>query len=127
MLIIVQRYSSDPDEITILKSRPSGKEIMDNHGKQSNSQLSLNKHHQNLSRSMFLKRSRHHYGNQYSRRNSSNYHKPSTSHGKGSSFNDERLCFKLGGKHNADLGHRPGSLLISTPNLCLSSVKCHLV
>ncbi|XP_010687847.1 uncharacterized protein LOC104901922 isoform X3 [Beta vulgaris subsp. vulgaris] len=105
-----QHNSSDPDNSSILfKPRPFGKEPMDSHGKQSNSQLSLGQHHHhNLSRSMFLKRSRHHYGNQYSRRNSSNHHRPSTSHGKSSSpFSDERLCFKFGSRYNSDLGHRP--------------------
>ncbi|XP_021867201.1 uncharacterized protein [Spinacia oleracea] len=100
--------SSDPDNSGIFKPRPSVKDIMDSHGKQPVSQLALGQHHhQNLSRSMLWKRPRHHYGNQYSRRNSSNYLKPSTSYGKSSPFHDERLCFKLGSKYNSDLGHHP--------------------
>ncbi|KAF5459233.1 hypothetical protein F2P56_023204 [Juglans regia] len=39
-------------------------------------------HHQSLGRSMFLKRSRHYYAHQYSRRNSANHANASTSRGK---------------------------------------------
>lgn len=100
--------SSDPDNSSIFKPHPSVKEIIDSHAKQPISQISLGQHHHHsLSRSMLLKRSRHHFGNQYARRNSSNYHKPSTSYGKSSPFHDERFCFKLGSKYNSDLGHRP--------------------
>ncbi|CAO2841162.1 unnamed protein product [Amaranthus hypochondriacus] len=99
--------SSAPDNGNIFKSHPSVKETMDTRGKQPSSQLSLGQHQHNLSRSVFWKRSRHHYGNQYSRRNSANYHKPSSSYGKSSPFPDERLCFTLGSKYNSDIGHRP--------------------
>ncbi|XP_021741818.1 uncharacterized protein LOC110708025 isoform X1 [Chenopodium quinoa] len=105
-LTLGEQNASDPENSGMLKPHSSVKEIMDSHGKQPISQLALGQHHHhNLSRSMLLKRSRHHYGNQYSRRNSSNYHKPSASYGKGSPFHDERLCFKLGSKYNSDFGH----------------------
>ncbi|XP_057538545.1 uncharacterized protein LOC130815996 isoform X2 [Amaranthus tricolor] len=99
--------SSAPDNRNIFKSNPSVKETMDTRGKQPISQLSLGQHQHNLSRSVFWKRSRHHYGNQYSRRNSPNYHKPSTSYAKITPFPDERSCFTLGSKYNSDVGHRP--------------------
>lgn len=59
-------------------------------------------HHQNLGRSIFLKRSRHYYGHQYSRRNSSNHANASSSRGKGiiSSY-DDKLPFKLASQPNS--------------------------
>lgn len=62
-------------------------------------------HHQNLGRSIFLKRSRHHYSHQYSRRNSANHANPSTSRGKVASLRDERLSFKLATQCNSQIGH----------------------
>ncbi|GLU09604.1 hypothetical protein SLE2022_264550 [Rubroshorea leprosula] len=62
-------------------------------------------HHQyNHGRSIFLKRSRHYYGHQYSRRNSSGHGNPSTSHGKSTPSHDERLAFKLASQYNAETG-----------------------
>ncbi|MED6205157.1 hypothetical protein PIB30_015275 [Stylosanthes scabra] len=52
-------------------------------------------HNQGLGRSVFLKRSRHYYGHQYSRRNSGNHANASSSRGKGVSNYDDRLPFKL--------------------------------
>ncbi|KAK9706224.1 hypothetical protein RND81_07G111900 [Saponaria officinalis] len=97
----------DAEESDIFKPHSFETETMDSHAKHSNSQISLGQHHYNLNRSMFLKRSRHHYGNQYSRRNLPNHHKPSTSFGKSSPFRGERLCFKLGSGHNTELARRP--------------------
>ena len=66
-------------------------------------------HHQNLGRSIFLKRSRHHYSHQYSRRNSANHANPSTSRGKVASLRDERLSFKLATQCNSQIGHHSGA------------------
>ncbi|KAL9242463.1 hypothetical protein vseg_016456 [Gypsophila vaccaria] len=97
----------DADDSDIFKPHSFETETMDSHARHSNSQISLGQHHYNMNRSMFLKRSRHHYGNQYSRRNLPNHHKPSTSFGKSTPFRGERLCFKLGGGHNSELARRP--------------------
>ncbi|XP_011017874.1 PREDICTED: uncharacterized protein LOC105121076 isoform X3 [Populus euphratica] len=70
----------------------------------------LNVHHSharqnyNLGRSIVLKRSRHHYGHQYSRRNSGSHADASTSRGKAALSCDERLTFKL----SSHLGSEPG-------------------
>ncbi|KAF5749589.1 hypothetical protein HS088_TW04G01559 [Tripterygium wilfordii] len=66
-----------------------GSDIADASAKPLNIHSSVSNHHHNLGRSIFLKRSRHHYGHQYSRRNTS------TSHVKVSPFRDERLSFKF--------------------------------
>ncbi|KAL1335132.1 hypothetical protein HN51_064067 [Arachis hypogaea] len=58
-------------------------------------------HHQGLGRSIFLKRSRHYYGHQYSRRNSANHANASSSRGKGVSSYDDRLPFKLAYQPNS--------------------------
>lgn len=104
-----EQNSSHPDDSSIFQPLFSMKDIMDAHGKQPNTQLSLGQHYYNLNRAMYLKRSRHHYGNQYSRRNSPNYHRPSTSFGKGSPAHNERLCFKLGSRYGSEFGNRPDS------------------
>ncbi|KAB1199538.1 hypothetical protein CJ030_MR0G020845 [Morella rubra] len=62
-------------------------------------------HHQSLGRSIFLKRSRHYYGHQYSRRNSVNHANASTSRGKGLFSRDERLSFKLATQCNSQTGY----------------------
>ncbi|KAF7806452.1 RING-H2 zinc finger protein [Senna tora] len=59
-------------------------------------------HCQNLGRSLFLKRSRHYYGHQYSRRNSANHANASSSCGKNTSSNDERLSFKLASQSKSE-------------------------
>ncbi|PON68563.1 43kDa postsynaptic protein [Parasponia andersonii] len=61
-------------------------------------------HHQSLGRSLFLKRSRHHYAHQYSRRGSANLANPSTSRGKVTSLRDDKLSFKLAAQCNSELG-----------------------
>lgn len=61
-------------------------------------------HHQSLSHSMFLKRSRHHYAHQYSRRGSSNLANATTSRGKGTSLRDDKLPFKFATQCNPMLG-----------------------
>ncbi|XP_054821719.1 uncharacterized protein LOC129320338 isoform X1 [Prosopis cineraria] len=52
-------------------------------------------HYQSVSRPIHLKRSRHYYGHQYSRRNSANHANASSSCGKNTLSYDERLSFKL--------------------------------
>ncbi|KAJ6381068.1 hypothetical protein OIU77_029878 [Salix suchowensis] len=70
----------------------------------------LNAHHShahqshNLGRSVVLKRSRHYYGHQYSRRNLGSHADASTSHGKASLSCNERLTFKL----SSQPGSMPG-------------------
>ncbi|CAN6681290.1 unnamed protein product [Malus baccata var. baccata] len=56
---------------------------------------SVTQHHPSLGRSMFLKRSHHHYAHQYSRRNSGNLANKSTSRGKGVPLRDDTLSYKL--------------------------------
>ncbi|KAJ6372660.1 hypothetical protein OIU76_027054 [Salix suchowensis] len=51
-----------------------------------------------------LKRSRHHYGHQYSRRNSGSHADASTSRGKTALSCDERLTFKLSSHLNSEPG-----------------------
>ncbi|OMO96014.1 Zinc finger, RING-type [Corchorus olitorius] len=68
-----------------------------------NSNSSVGHRHYNLGRSIFLKRSRHYYGHHYSRRNSGNHANPSTSRGKISPLNDERLSFKFA-QYNPEAG-----------------------
>ncbi|GAB4832781.1 hypothetical protein Ancab_006797 [Ancistrocladus abbreviatus] len=81
---------------------------MDSPAKQPIAQLSLGHHQYNPSRMLFLKRSRHHYGHRYSRRNSSSHNSASASHSKSAPFLDGRLCFKVGGKCNSEFGHHRG-------------------
>ncbi|KAJ6741925.1 hypothetical protein OIU85_016054 [Salix viminalis] len=70
----------------------------------------LNAHHShahqshNLGRSVVLKRSRHYYGHQYSRRNLGSHADASTSHGKAALSCNERLTFKL----SSQPGSMPG-------------------
>ncbi|KAJ6296281.1 hypothetical protein OIU78_024182 [Salix suchowensis] len=69
--------------------------------------LNIHSHaHQNynLGRSIVLKRSRHHYGHQYSRRNSGSHADASTSRGKTALSCDERLTFKLSSHLNSEPG-----------------------
>lgn len=68
-------------------------------------------HHQSLGRSIFLKRSRHYYGHQYSRRNSVNHANASTSRGKGLFSRDERLSFKLATQSNSQTGYHAGAFV----------------
>lgn len=60
-----------------------------------NTHPSMANHHQSLIRSIFLKRSRHYYGNRYSRHDSTNQANASSSRGKGISSYDDILPFKL--------------------------------
>ncbi|KAK7264857.1 hypothetical protein RJT34_32470 [Clitoria ternatea] len=57
-------------------------DITDGSVKLLSSHPTMANHHQSLGRSIFLKRSRHYYGHQYSRRNSSNHASASSSRGK---------------------------------------------
>ncbi|XP_009358550.2 uncharacterized protein LOC103949173 isoform X2 [Pyrus x bretschneideri] len=57
--------------------------------------LLTQEHHPSLGRSMFLRRSRHHYAHQYSRRTSGNLANTSTSRGKGVPLHDDKLSYKL--------------------------------
>lgn len=86
-------------------------DITDNSVKLLSTHTSLSNHHYNLGRSIFLKRSRHHYGHQYSRRNSGNRGNASSSHGKGPSRDDRLLC-KLSSQCNAEPGQNAGNMSI---------------
>ncbi|KAL5783425.1 hypothetical protein ACOSP7_008454 [Xanthoceras sorbifolium] len=88
-----------------LKPFSSGMDVTDNSMKLLNAHSSLAHHHYNLGRSIFLKRSRHHYSHQYSRRNSGSHGSASSSHGKGVPLHDERLSFKLASQCNTESGH----------------------
>ncbi|XP_044463005.1 uncharacterized protein LOC123193972 [Mangifera indica] len=98
-----KKKSSDLVDSSELKSYTSTMDITDNSVKLLNTHTSLSNHHYNLGRSIFLKRSRHHYGHQYSRRNSGNRGNASSSHGKGPSRDDRLLC-KLSSQCNAEPG-----------------------
>ncbi|XP_044471089.1 uncharacterized protein LOC123200057 [Mangifera indica] len=82
----------------------SSMDITDNSVKLLNTHTSLSSHHYNLGRSIFIKRSRHHYGHHYSRRNSVNRGNASSSHGKGPPSCDGRLLYKLSTQCNAESG-----------------------
>lgn len=73
-------------------------------------------HTQSLGHSIFLKRSRHYYGHQYSRRNSGNLANATTSRGKAASLRDERLSFKLATQFNSQTGHHSGACLFWVVN-----------
>lgn len=81
-----------------------GIDIPDNTAKLLNVHSSLPHHHYNLGRSMFLKRSRHYYGHQYSRRNSGNNVNASSSHAKMIPSRDERFSFKFSGQCTSEYG-----------------------
>jgi len=53
-----------------------------------------NHHHHGLGRSIFLKQTRHYYGHQYFRRNSTNHANASSSRGKGipHNLNNMQMC-----------------------------------
>ncbi|KAJ4709089.1 Zinc finger, RING-type [Melia azedarach] len=87
-----------------LKPFSPGVDVSDNSVKLLNAHSSLPHHHYNVGRSVFLKRSRHHYSHQYSRRNSGNHGNASSSHGKGPPSRDERPSFKLAGQCNPEPG-----------------------
>ncbi|RDX67092.1 hypothetical protein CR513_54073, partial [Mucuna pruriens] len=61
---------------------PPALDITDRSMKLVNTHPTTTNHHQSLGRSIFLKRSRHYYGHQYSRRNSTNHANTSSSRGK---------------------------------------------
>jgi hypothetical protein len=79
-------------------------------------------HAQSLGHSIFLKRSRHYYSHQYSRRNSVNHANASTSRGKAASLRDERLSFKLAAQFNSQTGHHSGAYLFLVL-ICANSTK----
>ncbi|KAF2310573.1 hypothetical protein GH714_014616 [Hevea brasiliensis] len=86
-----------------LKPLSPGRDATDSTMKLLNVHSSLAHQHYNVGLSIFLKRSRHFYGHQYSRRNSGNHANASTSHGKIAPLRDERLPFKLSG---SEFGHQ---------------------
>ncbi|XP_057968832.1 uncharacterized protein LOC131158176 [Malania oleifera] len=88
------------------KLLPKEIDIMDNPVNLEEMQRSPADHHYNLSRSIFLKRSRHYFGHQYSRRNSINHASVSTSHGKSTPLRDDKFLFKLSGRCKSESGHR---------------------
>ncbi|XP_039027596.1 uncharacterized protein LOC120161398 isoform X2 [Hibiscus syriacus] len=81
-----------------------GIDVGDSSVKLLNSNSSVAHHRYNLGRAIFLKRSRHYYGHQYSRRNSGSRSNPSTSRGLISPLLDERLSFKCA-QYKPDSGH----------------------
>ncbi|CAI0542686.1 unnamed protein product [Linum tenue] len=85
-----------------------GVQAQDNATRLLNLHSSLSHQHHNLGRSIFLKRSRHHYGHHYSRRNSGSHAgSSSTSHGRNHHLlHDERRPFKFGSQHEAGLEFR---------------------
>ena len=85
-------------------------DMTDSSLKLSNPHHPLSHHHYNLSRTLLLRRSRHHYGHQYSRRNSANHADASTSHGKITPSCDEKLSFKLANHSKSDFGQHTGDL-----------------
>ena len=106
--LLQQKSSHLVEESSELKPFSSSMDITDNSVKLLNAHSSLAQHHYNLSRSIFLKRSRHHYSHQYSRRNSGSHGSASSSHGKGTPLHDERLSFKLASQCNTEPGHHIG-------------------
>lgn len=90
-----------------LKPLSSVLDLTDGSMKLRNAHPSMAQHHQSLGRSIFLKRSRHYYGHQYSRRNSANFANASTSRGKGTSH-DDNLSFKMATQGNSDSGRLSG-------------------
>ncbi|KAM7267876.1 hypothetical protein ACFE04_010042 [Oxalis oulophora] len=98
--------SSNLVDLTELSSSSSGMDTTDSSVKLMNTSSSARHHQYNLGRSIYLKRSRHYYAHQYSRKNSGNYSNASTSHGKGTPSRDEKLPFKLAGQqYNSDPRH----------------------
>lgn len=67
--------------------------------------------HYNLSRTLLLRRSRHHYGHQYHRRNSANHADASTALGKIIPC-DEKLSFKLSNHSTLNFGQHTGGTTI---------------
>ncbi|KAI4335652.1 hypothetical protein L6164_014283 [Bauhinia variegata] len=111
-------------------------DITDASAKLPNSHPTMTHHHQNLGRSIFLKRSRHYYGHQYSRRNSTNHGNASSSRGKGTSFYDEKLS-KLASQPNPEPKRhleyrerafsRPERIRSSSSSLVMDSVSPDVV
>ncbi|KDP30224.1 hypothetical protein JCGZ_17006 [Jatropha curcas] len=91
-----------------LKPLSPGMDVTDSSVKLLNVHSSLAHQHYNVGRSIFLKRSRHHYGHHYSRRNSGNHANTSTSHGKIAPLRDERIPFKLTSQSGSEFGHHTG-------------------
>lgn len=60
-----------------------------------NTHQSMANHHESLGGSVFLKRSRHYYDNQYSRHTSTNHTNASSSRDKGIFSYDDIFLFKL--------------------------------
>lgn len=95
-----------------LKPLLPGIDVTDSTTKLLNVHSSLAHQHYNLSRSIILKRSRHYYGHQYSRRTSGSHANASTSHGKVTPLRDERLTFKLTSQSSLASGHHTGDISI---------------
>ncbi|CAI0389020.1 unnamed protein product [Linum tenue] len=91
-----------------LKPPSLGMQAQENSTRLLNLHSSLSQQHYNLGRSISLKRSRHHYGHHYSRRNTGSHAGPSLpSHGRNHHLShDERLPFKFGSQHEASLQFR---------------------
>lgn len=106
---LLTEKSSHLTEAGALKPLTSVMDMTDSSLKLSNPHHPLSHHHYNLSRTLLLRRSRHHYGHQYSRRNSANHADASTSHGKITPLCDEKLSFKLANHSKSDFGQHTGS------------------
>ncbi|KAG8639336.1 uncharacterized protein LOC110600075 isoform X2 [Manihot esculenta] len=89
-----------------LKPLSPGMDATDSTMKLLNVHSSVAHQHYNVGHSISLKRSRHYYGHKYSRRNSGNHAKASTSHGKIAPLRDERPPFMFSG---SAFGHQTGS------------------
>ncbi|XP_030477758.1 uncharacterized protein LOC115694806 isoform X1 [Cannabis sativa] len=88
---------------SVLDIADSSMKLQDAHHHHHHHPSSTGHHHQSLSRSLFLKRSRHHYAHQYSRRGSLNLANASTSRGKGTSLREDKLPFKVVTQSNSEL------------------------
>jgi hypothetical protein len=84
----------------------------DNTVKVLNAQHSHAHQNHNLGRSIVLKRSRHYYGHQYSRRNLGSHADASTSHGKTALSRNERLTFKLISQPGSKPGCHTGEIFV---------------
>ncbi|CAI0388834.1 unnamed protein product [Linum tenue] len=112
------RGSLPHEDSAELKPPSLGMQAQENSTRLLNLHSSLSQQHYNLGRSISLKRSRHHYGHHYSRRNTGSHAGPSLpSHGRNHHLShDERLPFKFGSQHEASLQfrHQGGEVNLTT-------------
>ncbi|XP_048323421.1 uncharacterized protein LOC125420689 isoform X2 [Ziziphus jujuba] len=106
MELLSEEKPSHAIDSSELKPLSSVMDLTDGAVKLRNGHPSIAHHHQTLGRSIFLKRSRHYYGHQYSRRNSANLANASTSRGKGPALHDDKFSLKLATQFNSDFGRQ---------------------